>query len=144
VSGSSPPARLSPLVLLRTGPGCSLSTRRWSPLPSSPSGRCGTALNCCWPVRSKSRTLLLLPMGVGRIRIPNAGRWHKPTVYVGALERGRWARYEVFQPRVTDGVAEIEIDQDRNLSMLWIAEAGAEKSVAELAETWVLRPWALQ
>jgi hypothetical protein len=91
-----------------------------------------------------SRRLLLLPMGTGRVELPNAARWSEATGFVGAVERGRWKTYEAVRLERRGGALHFDVDADRNLSMVLLGESGEERALAALAETWVLRPWELE
>lgn len=91
-----------------------------------------------------SKRWMLLPMGQGVIRIPNAGRWSQPKAVVGAVERGRWKTYETFDPAATGGALSIPIDADRNLGILLVCEAGDEPACTSLVEKLIIRPWTLE
>jgi hypothetical protein len=90
----------------------------------------------------ESRRLLLLPMGTGSVTVPNRSRWSNAAVWIGGVEQGRWKTYERFQPTTDGPELRLDVDADRNLSMIVIAESGDENAVAALAENMVLRPWA--
>lgn len=91
-----------------------------------------------------SRRVLLLPMGEGAIRLPNASRWRQPVLLVGAVEGGRWRTHARRKPQRDGSNLLIPVDADTNLSMLVVAEASDESAVAHLMEQWVLEPWALE
>jgi len=88
-----------------------------------------------------SRRWVLLPMGEGTVRIPDAARWHDPMVWVGEVVDGRWRRGEAFRPLRRDGELLITVDADRNLSMLLCAEHSEESIMARTIEQWVREPW---
>jgi hypothetical protein len=88
-----------------------------------------------------TRRLLLLPMGQGTIRIPNASRWQRPVVLVGEVAGSRWQQVESFVPTATGGALELPINPDRALSMLIVCESGELRAVIEQIEVWVNTPW---
>lgn len=90
-----------------------------------------------------AHALLLLPMGQGTLRIPNASRWQRPIVLVGEVTGSRWQQVELFAPSVLEGVLQLSITPDRALSMLIICEAADHGAVVEQIETWVNTPWKL-
>lgn len=88
-----------------------------------------------------ARRILLLPMGQGTIRIPNASRWKRPVVLVGEVAGSRWKQVESFTPAATGAVLEVSINPDRALSMLLVCDSGDESATIEQIETWVNAPW---
>jgi hypothetical protein len=90
-----------------------------------------------------SNRLILLPMGSGVVEVPNVARWRNPRVIAGAVEMGRWRTFEQFTPASSNGRLKVEVDPDRNLSMLLLCEAGDERWMAERIVTQLLRPWDL-
>ena len=90
-----------------------------------------------------SNRLILLPMGSGVVEVPNVARWRNPRVIAGAVEMGRWHTFEQFTPASSNGRLKVEVDPDRNLSMLLLCEAADERWMAERVVTQLLRPWDL-
>jgi hypothetical protein len=91
----------------------------------------------------QTRTLLLLPMGTGELRIPHHGRWRDPVVLIGEVEGGVWKTRERLPLDAGRKELVIPVDADRNLSMLVLGERGDEAALARLMEHWVRRPWRL-
>lgn len=91
----------------------------------------------------QTRTLLLLPMGTGELRIPHHGRWRDPVVLVGEVEGGIWKTRERLSLDAGRDELVIPVDADRNLTMLVLGERGDEAALARLMEHWVRRPWLL-
>ncbi len=91
-----------------------------------------------------AQRLLLLPMGEGVIRLPQAGQWHSPVVLAGQVTGGRWKQDEQFVPALTDGAFTLPITADRSLSMLIVCESGKEADAIKQMETWVNAPWELE
>lgn len=90
-----------------------------------------------------ARRLLLLPMGQGTMRIPNASRWGQPVVLVGEMAGSRWQQLERFRPVTVDGHLELGINFDRALSMVIVCESGEQSDVVAEMELWVNSPWSL-
>ena len=93
-------------------------------------------------LRSTHR-MLILPMGEGEIRVPNAGKWHRSAVLSGCVTGGRWKQDEQFIPPETAGVLSLNINASRSLNMLILCEAGMEADAIRQMETWVNAPWEL-
>jgi hypothetical protein len=89
----------------------------------------------------KTRSLLLLPMGQGRIRIPNASRWKRPVVLAGEIAGSRWHQTENFEQETAGDLIEININPDRALSMLVLCEHEEQSAVIKQMEAWVNTPW---
>ena len=77
------------------------------------------------------------------IRVPHAGKWHRPVVLAGCVTAGRWKQDEHFVPAETSGVLALPIDANRSLSMLILCESGTESDAIHRMETWVNAPWEL-
>jgi hypothetical protein len=87
--------------------------------------------------------LLLLPMGQGQIRIPEANRWRREIVLVGEVKGRSWQQYESFQPLVQDGMLRIPIHEGHALSMLIVCESDEQQEATRLIEVIVNAPWAI-
>jgi hypothetical protein len=94
------------------------------------------------PLRTTHR-MLILPMGEGRMRLPNASQWRRPVVLAGQVASGRWKQDEQFVLSKASGGLDLSIDASRSLSMLIICESGAETDAIGQIETWVNAPWEL-
>ena len=94
------------------------------------------------PLRT-TRRMLILPMGEGMMRLPNASQWRRPVVLAGQVASGRWKQDEQFFLAPTRGGLDLSIDASRSLSMLIICESGAETDAIRQIETWVNAPWEL-
>lgn len=92
---------------------------------------------------TESKRLLLMPMGTGTIRIPHARRWTHASIIAGAVSNGRWTTYENIEPQLSDDWLQIEVDEDRNLSLILVCESGDETSLGELIAERTMRPWTL-
>ena len=97
---------------------------------------------CLDALRTTSR-MLILPMGEGEIRVPNAGKWHRAIVLAGCVVGGRWKQDEQFIPVKSNAVLTLPINASRSLSMLILCEAGMEADAIRQMETWVNAPWEL-
>jgi hypothetical protein len=87
------------------------------------------------------KCLLLLPMGQGEIRIPEAGRWRREIVLVGEVKGRSWQQHESFQPQIQDGMLRIPIHAGRALSMLIVCESDEQQEATRLIEVIVNSPW---
>ena len=90
-----------------------------------------------------AQRVLILPMGEGVIRLPQAGQWHSPVVLAGQVTAGRWKQDERFVPLQTDGNFMLSISANRSLSLLIVCESGKETDAIQQIETWVNAPWEL-
>jgi hypothetical protein len=91
----------------------------------------------------KSRALLLLPMGEGEMRIPEADRWQQPMLLIGEIEGAKWKQYESFRPQRDGNMLKLPISASRSLSMMILCEAADQASAVGRMEAWVNRPWSL-
>ncbi len=90
-----------------------------------------------------TQRMLILPMGEGMVRVPEAAKWHRPVVLAGQVTGGRWKQDEQFVPAETSGVLALPINASRSLSMLILCESGTEADAIRQMETWVNAPWEL-
>jgi hypothetical protein len=90
-----------------------------------------------------TQRMLILPMGEGLMRMPQAGQWHRPVVLGGQVTGGRWKQDERFIPAETNRVLALPIHASRSLSMLILCESGTEMDAIRQIETWVNSPWEL-
>jgi hypothetical protein len=90
------------------------------------------------------RRMLILPMGEGTIRIPNASRWRNPVLLGGEVVASRWKQAERLSPASVDGSLRIAIPPSRALSMLILCEAAEIGEAIEEMEAWVSSPWELR
>lgn len=90
-----------------------------------------------------AQRVLILPMGEGRMQVPQASKWHRPVVLAGQVTGGRWKQDEQFVPAETNGVLAIPVNASRSLSMLILCESGTESAAIHQIETWVNAPWEL-
>lgn len=88
-----------------------------------------------------SRSILVLPMGQGELRIPNAARWKDPVAVVGEVTGSRWRELERLPLAASDGQINIPIHADRTLSMLVLCEAAERTMAVERVESWHSTPW---
>ena len=91
----------------------------------------------------RSRRLLLLPMGHGKMRVPKAARWRQPVVLVGEIAGSRWRQLERFLPNLLEGGLDLPITRDRALSMIIVCETSEQNAVVQEMEVWVNAPWML-
>ncbi len=91
-----------------------------------------------------TQRLLILPMGEGLIRLPQAGQWYGPVVLAGQITAGRWKQDERFTPLQTDGNFMLPVSASRSLSLLIVCESGKETDAIQQMETWVNAPWELE
>jgi hypothetical protein len=90
-----------------------------------------------------TQRILILPMGEGTIRVPDAGKWHRPIVLASQVVDGRWKQDEQFMPAETNGMLALSINSSRSLSILILCESGTEADAIRQMETWVNAPWEL-
>ncbi|MGB6934696.1 MAG: hypothetical protein WBD91_18110 [Acidobacteriaceae bacterium] len=90
-----------------------------------------------------TQRMLILPMGEGMMRVPQAARWRRPMVFAGCVTAGRWKQDEQFVPAEMNGMLALPIDASRSLSMLILCESGTEVDAIRQMETWVNAPWEL-
>jgi hypothetical protein len=93
---------------------------------------------------SAAKQLLLLPMGQGNIRIPEAGRWRHPIVLTGEVAGSQWRQYESFVAEKRGGMLCIPIHGDRALSMMMVCESEERAEVTRQIEALVNSPWNLK
>lgn len=91
----------------------------------------------------KSRALLLLTMGEGEMRIPDANRWQQPLVMIGEVAGAKWKQYESFRPQQDGNMLKLPISAIRSLSMMILCEAADQAGAVRTMEAWVNRPWSL-
>lgn len=89
----------------------------------------------------RARSVLLLPMGQGLVRLPEARRWRRPVVLVGQGSGSAWKQEEQFTPTQTDGALKIPVTADRALSMMIVCESGKEPESIRRMEQWLNAPW---
>jgi hypothetical protein len=94
----------------------------------------GQTLDC-------ARAMLLLPMGEGRLILPNVSRWHHPIALVGEVLAGEWKQYESFVPSAEADSLKLPISAARSLSMMVLCEEGEQKAAIQELETAVSKPW---
>ncbi len=92
---------------------------------------------------SSSRTMLLLPMGEGHLRMTGADRWQQPVVLVGEMVGARWKLHESFRPEQDGSMLKLPIHASRSLSMMIVCEAADQATAVKQVERLVGRPWTL-
>jgi hypothetical protein len=90
-----------------------------------------------------SHTLLLLPMGEGQLRIPNASRWQQPVVLLGEVTGAQWKQYESFRPEVDGSVLKLPIPPVRSLNMMILCETANQAAAVKQIEAAVNQPWSV-
>ncbi|HTU52258.1 MAG TPA: hypothetical protein VMF56_16830 [Acidobacteriaceae bacterium] len=90
-----------------------------------------------------TQRMLILPMGEGLIRLPQANQWHRPVVLAGQVTEGRWKQDEQFIPAQTNEGLALPINAGRSLCMLILCESGTEANAIRQIESWVNAPWEL-
>lgn len=92
------------------------------------------------PLRS-TLAMMLLPMGEGRMRIPNASRWRRPLVLTGEMSGGQWKEGERFEPERDGDTLPVPISATRRLSILIVCEAADRDAATRRLELRATRPW---
>lgn len=90
-----------------------------------------------------TRALLLLPMGRGGLRIPNASRWRQPVALFGEVANSKWRQLGQQRLTANDGSLKLSIDGGRALSIVLICEAQEQAATIAQMETWNNTPWRL-
>jgi hypothetical protein len=85
---------------------------------------------------TKSEMLCLLPMGEGLVRAASKGRMGAAEFEVGEFREAKWVALEKGRVGQREGGWMVEVNRDRNLSMVLVAAAGrmaeARKKLTEL------------
>jgi len=91
-----------------------------------------------------SRSLLLLPMGTGSLRLPAASQWQHPVAIAGEMQSGRWHSLLELSIDAHGQVPSIAITDAVALSMILFCDEQSRKESITRIETLVNKPWKMR
>ena len=79
----------------------------------------------------RSKSLMLLPIEPGYVKIATQINWKNPVVGIGEIRSGKWCHLDKIEPEFSDGCLSLHIDELQSLNILLIAEADRLDKLAE-------------
>ena len=79
----------------------------------------------------RSKSLMLLPIEAGQVKIATRMDWKNPVVGVGEIRSGKWQCLEKIEPELSDGFLSFRVNQLQSLNILLITEADRLDEMAE-------------
>ena len=79
----------------------------------------------------ESKSLMVLPIEPGHVRIATRIDWKNPVVGVGEMRSGKWHRLDSIEAKLSDGYLDFHINHLQSLNVLLIAEEDWLDKLAE-------------
>jgi hypothetical protein len=95
------------------------------------------------PLATCSRALLL-PMGIGNLKLHRTRPFHSAVLLVGEMRDGKWHELRSAKPTQNGSSLGLRITAVESLAMLILCEEAERAAAVAEIETWVITPWKLE